>query len=180
MTAVREVEDHTEAWDELVRTHRPAVYRRALQLTRDPFQAEDLTQDAFVRAFRAYHRFRPDAPAAWLKQIVTNLFLDSVRRRRRITFQPLTEADDPVDRRSAEQLVLDAQLEPALARALTDLPDGMRDVLLMRYVHDRSDEEIAAALGVEVATVRTRSHRARARLRAALHPSTAQPRKARS
>jgi DNA-directed RNA polymerase specialized sigma24 family protein len=56
----------------------------------------------------------------------------------------------------------------------------MRDVLLMRYVHDRSDEEIAAALGVEVATVRTRSHRARARLRAALHPSTAQPRKARS
>jgi len=159
------------SWDELVRDYRATVYRHALRLTRNHAEAEDLTQDTFVRALRAYDRYRAGATDAWLKRITTNLFLDSIRRRRRIAFEPLTSENAALAGPSAENVVLAGQLEPALADAIAALPAHMRTVVVMRYVDQRTDDEIAATLRVNVSTVRTRSHRARARLRRLLEGS---------
>jgi RNA polymerase sigma factor (sigma-70 family) len=155
-------------WDGLVRTHWDAVYGHVLRLTRNRADAQDLTQDAFVRAFRAAERFEAGSVRAWLKRIATNLFLDSARRRSRIRFEPLTEDVARSTVASAETTALDGMLAPRLESALRTLPEPMRAVLVLRHIEGRSDAQIAVQLGIDISTVRTRSHRARARMRDAL------------
>src|SRR6476469_4976100 len=78
-------------WDEVVREHGARVYRLAYRLTGDRHDAEDLTQEVFVRVFRSLADYRPGTFEGWLHRITTNLFLDQVRRRRRIRFEGLPE-----------------------------------------------------------------------------------------
>ena len=78
-------------WEELVRNHGARVYRLAYRLTGNPHDAEDLTQDVFIRVFRSFHRFQPGTFEGWLHRITTNLFLDGARRRQKIRFDGLGE-----------------------------------------------------------------------------------------
>jgi RNA polymerase sigma factor (sigma-70 family) len=78
-------------WDEIVRTHSARVYRLAYRLTGNTPDAEDLTQEVFVRVFRSLDSFRPGTFEGWLHRITTNLFLDQARRRKRIRFDALPE-----------------------------------------------------------------------------------------
>ncbi len=75
------------SWDEVVRTHGARVYRLAYRLTGNAHDAEDLTQDVFVRVFRSLESYTPGTFEGWLHRITTNLFLDMVRRRARIRFE---------------------------------------------------------------------------------------------
>ncbi|HEY5049510.1 MAG TPA: sigma-70 family RNA polymerase sigma factor, partial [Acidothermaceae bacterium] len=84
------------SWDDVVRTHGARVYRLAYRLTGNAHDAEDLTQDVFVRVFRSLGSYTPGTFEGWLHRITTNLFLDMVRRRARIRFESL--ADDASDR----------------------------------------------------------------------------------
>ena len=79
------------SWDELVREHGDRVYRLAYRLSGNPQDAEDLTQETFVRVFRSLADFSPGTFEGWLHRITTNLFLDMVRRRQRIRFDALPE-----------------------------------------------------------------------------------------
>ena len=78
-------------WEEIVRDHSARVFRLAYRLTGNPHDAEDLTQDVFVRVFRSLHRFQPGTFEGWLHRITTNLFLDSARRKQKIRFDGLAE-----------------------------------------------------------------------------------------
>jgi len=171
----RQTEDRVEwvppSWEEIVATHSARVYRLALRLTGNVPDAEDLTQDVFVRVFRSLHRFQPGTFEGWLHRITTNLFLDSARRRQKIRFDGLAEgaADRlPSSWPSPAQALDDADLDPDVAAALAALSPDFRAVVVLCDIEGLTYEEISAVLDVKIGTVRSRIHRGRAQLRAAL------------
>jgi RNA polymerase sigma factor (sigma-70 family) len=158
-------------WEELVRDHGARVYRLAYRLTGNPHDAEDLTQDVFVRVFRSLHRFQPGTFEGWLHRITTNLFLDGARRRQKIRFDGLGEGSDERLRSAwpspSEQLA-DADLDHDVAAALSALPPEFRAAVVLCDIEGLTYEEISAVLDIKIGTVRSRIHRGRAQLRAAL------------
>src|SRR5512142_1108951 len=159
------------SWDEVVRTHSARVYRLAYRLTGNPHDAEDLTQEVFVRVFRSLSKYTPGTFEGWLHRITTNLFLDMARRRQRIRFEGLGEdaaqrlhGRGPTPAEAFEERHLDADVSAALQA----LPPEYRAAVVLCDIEGLSYEEIAATLGVKLGTVRSRIHRGRAQLRAAL------------
>jgi RNA polymerase sigma-70 factor (ECF subfamily) len=159
------------SWDEVVRTHSARVYRLAYRLTGNQHDAEDLTQEVFVRVFRSLSSYTPGTFEGWIHRITTNLFLDQARRKQRIRFDAL--ADDAHERLSGSepspaQLYDDTHLDADVQAALDDLPPEFRAAVVLCDVEGLSYEEISATLGVKLGTVRSRIHRGRAQLRTAL------------
>jgi len=162
-------------WDEVVNDHSARVYRLALRLTGNPHDAEDLTQDVFVRVFRSLDRFQPGTLEGWLHRITTNLYLDGARRRQRIRFDRMAEnADDrlPTSERTPSQVLDDHGLDHDVAAALAGLPPEFRAAVVLCDIEGLSYDEIADVLGVKLGTVRSRIHRGRAQLRTALSHRT--------
>jgi len=158
-------------WDEVVRTHSARVYRLAYRLTGNPHDAEDLTQDVFVRVFRSLSSYTPGTFEGWLHRITTNLFLDQVRRKQRIRFDGL--ADDAAERLPGRepgpaQVYDDTHFDDDVQRALDALPPDFRAAVVLCDIEGLSYEEIAATLGIKLGTVRSRIHRGRQALRTAL------------
>jgi RNA polymerase sigma-70 factor (ECF subfamily) len=158
-------------WDEVVRDHSARVYRLAYRLTGNPHDAADLTQDVFVRVFRSLSSYTPGTFEGWLHRITTNLFLDGVRRKQRIRFDTL--GDDagerlPAPEATPDQVYDDTHLDADVQRALDQLPPDFRAAVVLCDIEGLSYEEIAATLGIKLGTVRSRIHRGRALLRAAL------------
>jgi RNA polymerase sigma-70 factor, ECF subfamily len=166
-------------WEEVVREHSARVYRLAYRLTGNQHDAEDLTQEVFVRVFRALPSYTPGTFEGWLHRITTNLFLDLARRRQRIRFEGL--ADEAVGQLSCDEpspsQAFDARhLDADITEALRALPPEYRAAVVLCDIEGLSYEEIADALGVKLGTVRSRIHRGRAQLRAALdHRRPRQP-----
>jgi RNA polymerase sigma-70 factor (ECF subfamily) len=155
------------SWDELVREHGDRVYRLAYRLSGNAQDAEDLTQDTFIRVFRSLSNYQPGTFEGWLHRITTNLFLDMVRRRNRIRMEALPEDYDrvPSDTPDPEQIYHDARLDPDLQSALDSLAPEFRAAIVLCDIEGLSYEEIGATLGVKLGTVRSRIHRGRAALR---------------
>ena len=158
-------------WEEVVRDHSARVYRLAYRLTGNQHDAEDLTQEVFVRVFRSLSSYTPGTFEGWLHRITTNLFLDMVRRRQRVRFDAL--ADDAAERLPGREPAPDMQLhdrgfEADIQAALDSLSPDFRAAVVLCDIEGLSYEEIAATLGVKLGTVRSRIHRGRAQLRAAL------------
>jgi RNA polymerase sigma-70 factor, ECF subfamily len=162
-------------WDDVVRQHADRVYRLAFRLTGDAHDAEDLTQETFIRVFRSLAGYKPGTFEGWLHRITTNLFLDMVRRRARLRMEGLPEDTDrlPGGGPDPEQVWSDAHLDPDLQSALDALPPEFRAAVVLCDVEGLSYEEIAATLGVKLGTVRSRIHRGRQSLRAALESRAA-------
>lgn len=161
------------SWDELVREHGDRVYRLAYRLSGNAQDAEDLTQDTFIRVFRSLSSYQPGTFEGWLHRITTNLFLDMVRRRNRIRMEALPEDYDrvPSDTPDPEQIYHDARLDPDLQSALDSLAPEFRAAIVLCDIEGLSYEEIGATLGVKLGTVRSRIHRGRAALREYLRES---------
>ena len=155
------------SWDELVRQHADRVYRLAYRLSGNQQDAEDLTQETFIRVFRSVQNYQPGTFEGWLHRITTNLFLDMVRRRGRIRMEALPEDYDrvPGDQPNPEQIYHDARLGPDLQAALDSLTPEFRAAVVLCDVEGLSYEEIGATLGVRLGTVRSRIHRGRQALR---------------
>jgi RNA polymerase sigma factor (sigma-70 family) len=162
------------SWDEVVRTHSARVYRLAYRLTGNQHDAEDLTQEVFVRVFRSLASYTPGTFEGWLHRITTNLFLDLVRRRARIRFEALPEdaeripAAERAGMQTPAQAYDDTHLDGDVQVALDALPPDFRAAVVLCDLEGLSYEEIAATLGIKIGTVRSRIHRGRAQLRAAL------------
>ena len=158
------------SWDAVVRQHSARVYRLAYRLSGNRQDAEDLTQETFIRVFRSLASFKPGTFEGWLHRITTNLFLDMVRRRARIRMEALPEDSDrlPGLGPEPEQVFSDTHLDPMLQAALDDLPPEFRAAVVLCDVEGLSYEEIGATLGVKLGTVRSRIHRGRAALRSSL------------
>lgn len=155
------------SWDELVRQHADRVYRLAYRLSGNQHDAEDLTQETFIRVFRSVQNYQPGTFEGWLHRITTNLFLDMVRRRARIRMDALPEDYDrvPADEPNPEQIYHDSRLGPDLQAALDSLPPEFRAAVVLCDIEGLSYEEIGATLGVKLGTVRSRIHRGRQALR---------------
>ncbi|HET8970252.1 MAG TPA: RNA polymerase sigma factor SigE [Candidatus Nanopelagicales bacterium] len=159
------------AWEDVVRDHGARVFRLAYRLTGNRHDAEDLTQEVFVRVFRSLSQYTPGTFEGWLHRITTNLFLDGVRRKARIRFDALPE--DAGDRLAGRepgpaQTYDDSTYDADVQAALDQLPAEFRAAVVLCDVEGLSYEEIAAVLGVKLGTVRSRIHRGRAQLRDAL------------
>jgi RNA polymerase sigma factor (sigma-70 family) len=168
---VAEVAWQPPSWEEIVRDHSARVYRLAYRLTGNAHDAEDLTQDVFVRVFRSLHRFQPGTFEGWLHRITTNLFLDGARRRQKIRFDGLAEGSD--DRLASSwpnpsQQLDDADLDHDVAAALNALAPTFRAAVVLCDIEGLTYEEISEVLDLKIGTVRSRIHRGRAQLRQAL------------
>nr|WP_245557331.1 RNA polymerase sigma factor SigE [Corynebacterium terpenotabidum] len=157
-------------WGDLVAEHADGVYRLAYSLSGNRQDAEDLTQDTFMRVFRSLKSYRPGTFEGWLHRITTNLFLDMVRHRSTVRMEALPEDYERVAGQDPgpERVYEFTHLDPALNRALDDLSPEFRVAVVLCDGLDLSYEEIADTLGLKMGTVRSRIHRARAQLRAAL------------
>ncbi len=158
-------------WDDLVRQHADRVYRLAYRLSGNQHDAEDLTQETFIRVFRSVQNYQPGTFEGWLHRITTNLFLDAARRKQRIRFEGL--ADEmahrlPGSEPTPAQAFDDSHLDDDVQAALKALPPEYRAAVVLCDIEGFSYEEIAATLGVKLGTVRSRIHRGRAQLRSAL------------
>lgn len=158
------------SWDQVVREHADRVYRLAYRLSGNPHDAEDLTQETFIRVFRSLGSYKPGTFEGWLHRITTNLFLDMVRRRARLRMEGLPEDTDRLvgGGPSPEQVYVATHLDPDLQQALDDLAPEFRAAVVLCDVEGLSYEEIGATLGVKLGTVRSRIHRGRQALKAAL------------
>lgn len=161
------------AFNALVSAYQGIAYNVAYRVLGHPDTAADATQDALLAAYRALPSFRGGSFRAWLLRIVTNSCYDQLRRKRR---RPQVSLDDMVDDpdytpalvdggESPEEAVLRDDVRRAMEVAIAKLPLDQRLVIIMSDVEGLSYEEIAAATGASLGTVKSRLSRARARLR---------------
>lgn len=156
-------------FETLTLPHAGALYRTAYYLTTNAFEAEDLTQETFLRAYRGFDGFRGGDPRAWLFAILRHAFIDECRRRGR---SPVVESDiDEIDADrfaasapSAETEALRRVPSEDLERAFAVLPEDWRMIVLLADVEEFSYREIAQSMDIPVGTVMSRLHRARKRL----------------
>lgn len=162
------------AFNTLVIRHQNAAYSLAFRFLRTREAAEDVTQEAFVRAWRAIDTFRGDRFRSWLLRIVANAARDELRRRKRRPQRSLDETWDDPDMASIDPVepglgpqerAEQTELRGVLERALAELPEEWRMVVLLSDVHGMSYEEVAEAVDAPLGTVKSRLSRARARLR---------------
>jgi len=153
---------------EVVEQHSARVYRLAYRLTGNVHDAEDLTQDVFVRVYRNLHRYQPGTFDGWLYRITLNLFLHVIRRRRRYRTEPLPEqewrvpaTDEPGPADVVERRTLEARLEQGLVRLSPDF----RLAVVLCDIEGMTYDEIADTTGWPIGTVRSRIHRGRKQLR---------------
>ncbi|MER9255241.1 RNA polymerase sigma factor [Mesorhizobium sp. M0598] len=163
-----------DAFRTIIKTHNQRLYRIARGVVRNDSEAEDIVQEAYVRAFAHLEAFRGDASlATWLSRIVINEALGRLRKRRRMVAMPenpqaeiirfpLNPSDDP------ERTMAQRQILELVERATDSLPDVYRMVFVARLIEGLSIEETAELLGVRPETIKTRLHRARALVRKAL------------
>lgn len=154
--------------EEIFAKHHGEIYAYLIRMVRDSELAADLTQDAFVKAYRAYDTLEKTENArAWLYQIAHRVALDHIRRQKIVRFLPWTgESRGAVP--SAEHVVMETRLSGDLQRALERMPERQRAALLLAELHDLTGLELAAALGVSHVAARALLTRARESLRQAL------------
>jgi len=153
--------------------HLDAAYNLARWLARPPLDADDIVQDALLRAFRAFDSFRGDNVKPWLLQIVRNCFLTAAGQARRTRNVPFVEddqpgADDPAwisDTPDPESTAIRAEESRRLDAGIATLPREFREVLILREMEDLSYREIAQITGAPIGTVMSRLARARGMLK---------------
>lgn len=169
-------EGNMEAFAALVERHKGRVYRTLYQVVGNAEDAQDLAQEVFVKLFRSLSSYRGDAAfTTWLHRLTLNLSFDWLRARKR---RPLSvPLEPPPDREEArapepvspdegpEELALRAERRENLRKAILQLSDDYREVVLLYHFHHLSYQQIGERLGVPVRTVETRLYRARAQLR---------------
>ena len=148
--------------------HHGEIYAYLMRMMRDPEVAADMTQDAFVKAYKNYASLeKPENARAWLYQIAHRVALDEIRRRKIIRFLPWT-GESRGAAPSAEHLVMEGRFSGDMQRALGRIPERQRAALLLAELHDLTGLELASALGVSHVAARALLTRARESLRQAL------------
>lgn len=164
----------TDAFGELVRRHQQRIHRLAVHMLRDRAEAEDVTQETFIRAYRALARFDGRSePYTWFYRITINLSLNRIRARK--TARANHDTDDP----RLDGLLVDSkpesgdpaaraqrqQLYAALAAGIDQLSDTLRTTLILVCIDGRSHEDVAGILGAPEGTIAWRVHEARRKLK---------------
>jgi RNA polymerase sigma-70 factor (ECF subfamily) len=159
------------AFSDLVRIHQDEVFTLALRLVADRELAADVSQEAFVRAWRALPKFRGDAKfSTWIHRITVNVAWTQRRRQRKHRADPIDEAftEPPADTISPERAAESAALKERLQEALRNLSESLRIVVVLKDIYGWSHGEIAEHLDISVPAAKVRLHRGRKQLRAEL------------
>ena len=175
LTIIRRVQHgDTEAFSVLVAAYEKNVFNVALQMTGNREDAQDMAQEAFLKAYTSLSSFRGDSRfSSWLYRIVSNVCLDYLRRQNRRPKSSLTVEDDegetveldiPDESQSPEALLERKLTREAVRRGLRELPPEQRQILLLREIQGLSYDEIAEAMDLEPGTVKSRIFRARKKL----------------
>jgi RNA polymerase sigma-70 factor, ECF subfamily len=169
----------TDAFEALVKHYYPRIYDYVTRMVRDPVEAEDVAQEAFVRAYQALPTFRGDASfQTWLYRIASNLAIDASRHRKRRQWQ-MASLDEPLDLRDSQvarepvddrtrppaEMVEAFALQEQVQGAIAELSDKLRPVVILHDLQGLSYEEIAHTLGCPLGTVKSRLFNARCQLR---------------
>jgi RNA polymerase sigma factor (sigma-70 family) len=157
--------------------HLDAAYNLARWLARPPLDADDIVQDAMLRAYRAFDSFRGDNVKPWLLAIVRNCFLTAAHTARRTRSEPIIEddqpgADDPAwtsETPDPESSAISADERRQLDKVIALLPPEFQEVLVLREMEDMSYREIAQITGAPIGTVMSRLARARGLLKEKWH-----------
>jgi RNA polymerase sigma-70 factor (ECF subfamily) len=160
--------DHRQRFEALALPHLDAAYNLARWLSRSPADADDIVQDAMLRAFRAFDGFRGENIRPWLLTIVRNCWRSRVADPRTRGHAPLPDDDDhplPDDGPDPEAQALRASESRRLHAVIAALPQDFREVLILREIEDMSYREIAEATGAPIGTVMSRLARARTMLK---------------
>lgn len=169
----------SRAFDRLVHRYQAQIYRAMTRACANPELAQDVLQEAMIRAFRALPQFRGDASfATWLFRIAKNL---CVRKQQQIMAHPTISLDQPLNEeedaetllrqmidysaQNPQQVVIDEETRQKVREAVDKLPPNLREVLVLRDIEDLSNQETAERMGLTIAAVKARLHRARALLR---------------
>lgn len=179
-------QDRSE-FDELVRRCHRQAYNIAYRMMGNHADAEDLTQEAFLRAYRFFDRYNRSMPFEnWLYRIISNVFIDELRKRPKAKCQsldqPLMSAGGDTEIKleipdftsDPEAMMLETELDEPLQKALGTLPPDFRKTVILADVEGLSYEDISEAMGCSLGTVRSRLHRGRKMLRSRLqaYPKT--------
>lgn len=175
LAVIRRVQrGEVDAFELLVAAYEKNVYNVALQMTGSREDAQDMAQEAFLKAYNSLSSFRGDSKfSSWLYRIVSNVCLDFKRRQSRRPSASLTVEDDEgenvqldvADESQSPETLLERKLtREAVRRGLSELPDDQRQILLLREIQGLSYDEIGEALGLEAGTVKSRIFRARKKL----------------
>lgn len=167
-----------DAFEYFVRTYQRKVFRLVYTLVRNAAEADALTQDVFVKAWKAVPDFKGEAAfETWLNRIAVNAVRDSVRRRKPVVSfadlaaaedadgQELPRAADPTDGTSPERDALSRQIRRRIGEALEALSPRQRAIFVMKHYEERSISEIGAATGLDDGTVKSHLFRAARKLR---------------
>jgi len=153
--------------------HLDAAYRFARWLSRSPSDADDVVQEAILRAFRGFDTLRGSDVKAWLLTIVKNCHLTALKQQQRRAFVPLPEEQDEKDGQAMiastpdpENSSIDRDEQRTLDRLLSALPEEQREILVLREIEEMDYREIATITNVPIGTVMSRLARARAALKA--------------
>lgn len=169
------------AFEWLFRQHSPKVYRLCLRMLKDKVEAEDLTQEAFLRVFRNIASFRGESAfSTWLHRIAVNTVLMHMRKKRQQKFCSSLPAENGDEGRAPqpEECVPDLRLEGladrlAIKRAFEFMPAGYKKVLVLHDIVGYQHNEIAAILGCSTGNSKSQLHKARVLMRELLTPSPA-------
>jgi len=174
-------------FETLIAQHYQSAYRFLYGLTNNRAEAEDLTQDTFLRAYNAYHTYDPSRPfRAWLHRIAYTQFIDYVRKyknKKALSIEGCIESGDgnilglelPDSTHDPEWMMEQTEFSDAVDSALKTLPEEFRSAILLCDVQNLSYEEIALSLRCSLETVRSRLHRGRKMLRKALESHSSVP-----
>lgn len=155
------------AFEHVYRAHAERVYALCLRMCRDPREAEELTQDVFVRAWQKLGTFRGDSRfSTWIHRLAVNLVLQTRRSQGRRRSRE--EAMPDLERYGHEAVRAMPETRVDLERAIASLPRGAREVLVLRDVQGFKYQEIADMTGVTLGTVKAQIHRARGLVQQAL------------
>jgi RNA polymerase sigma-70 factor (ECF subfamily) len=182
--SVAQKEDR-QAFDELVQRYHKQAYNIAYRMTGNHADAEDLIQEAFIRAFRFFAQYKRELPFdSWLYKIMSNVFVDMLRRRPKAHIRSL---DQPIATEDGEALleiadtasgpeeqVMSREMDSRIQAALNSIPEDFRLAVIYADIEGLSYEEIADAMSCSIGTVRSRLHRGRKLLRTRLKTYTAQ------
>jgi RNA polymerase sigma-70 factor (ECF subfamily) len=160
--------DGVPTWEEVARDHGRFLYNVAYRLAGNDADAQDLVQETLLRVRRGLETYQPGSLPGWLSRIVTNVFLDEVRRRRRRPTDLLPDDPERVLPTSPSADEASEDLSDEVQEALSGLPDEFRTAVVLCDIVGMSYDDIAGVQGVPVGTVRSRIHRGRRMLRTAL------------
>jgi RNA polymerase sigma-70 factor (ECF subfamily) len=178
--AARAAQGDAAAFEQIMRRHNRLLFRTGRSILKDDDEAQDALQEAYLRAWRSLGSFRAEAKlSTWLVRIVANEALGRLRRRgsaRVIAIDTALETIDAMEGtwmqanpdEQPERHALRGEVRQLIEAGIDALPEAFRTVFVLRAVEDLSNEDVAAALGIPEATVRTRFFRARGLLREAL------------